>query len=224
MSVRMGPGAITLTAIPLGANSTAITLLRSMSPALEVPYAERPVPPRWPEIEPILMMRPPPCSIMRRAAACAVRKVPVRLTRSTRSQSARVVSTNMRWKADAGVVDQDIDAPEGFGTRGDHALAVIGDAHVADEEVRAASCLADGPRRALGGLAVLVDQHHGGALASELGGDGAADAAARTCHERNLVLEPHGCLLALRSSCARANYRPGAAPPARAAPRSRSTP
>ena len=77
------------------------------------------------------MMTPPPCSRMCGTKAWAVRKTDFTLTAKTRSNS-RVLDLHQRLVAvgRAGVVDHDVDAPEGLDRRFGRPLDVVAVRHV----------------------------------------------------------------------------------------------
>ena len=89
---------------------------------------------------------------------------------------------------DAGVVDEDVEAPEGRDRAGDEPLSLIAVADVGLVEQRARAELRGG------GLALLdvdVADRDLGALAGEALGDGEADALRRPRDHRDLVLQTH---------------------------------
>ncbi len=93
---------------------------------------------------------------------------------------------------DAGVVDEDVEAPEGGDGGADEALGLRGDADVGAERdglpAQLLDLRRDGARFVL--LAVVVHGHVG-ALAREAQGDGLADAARAAGDEGGLAFESH---------------------------------
>ena len=91
--VSIGPCAIALTIIPWPESSVARTLQICITAAFEAPWcAMPPIFPLCPEIDPIWIILPPPCLSITLAAACAVKKEPVKFIVRTRFQSSIVVS------------------------------------------------------------------------------------------------------------------------------------
>ena len=60
-----------------------------------------------------MMAPPPPCATIRRAAAWPHRNTDLRFVRSTRSKSSSVEVEEVGVVGDAGVVDEDVETPEG---------------------------------------------------------------------------------------------------------------
>src|SRR6266496_4242560 len=92
--VSIWAGAIAFTVMECWASSTAMVRVSSMTPALAALYPTRFSTPRKPLMEAVVMIRPPPCLTICRAAAWQQRKTPVRLTRSTRCHWASGCSRN----------------------------------------------------------------------------------------------------------------------------------
>src|SRR5919202_3981539 len=94
VSTNVGPTAFTV--IPYCASSIASTFVRSTTPPLLAPYADRSSMPTTPTCEAMLIMRPPsPRATMCRAAACAAKKLPLRFVSSTLSQLASSTSNTL---------------------------------------------------------------------------------------------------------------------------------
>jgi len=73
-------------------NSAAVTRLRWLIPALDMPYAAVPPTPTWPANDDMLTMAPPPRSTILGAACLVHSHAPRRLIPMTRSKSLTVVS------------------------------------------------------------------------------------------------------------------------------------
>ena len=163
----------------------------------------------------MLTITPRPAGSMWRAAAWAQRNVPVRLTASVRDQTSRSSSSRGRDRADAGVVDEDVEATvlgdDGVEQRGD--LLGIGDVgHPRrGDPARGAQARGGGA----GELLVEVGDHDARALRRQLVGDRRAEAASRSRDHRDPPVE-HRALLPHRGRRGRrataSSIRPVTAP------------
>ena len=114
----------------------------------------------------VVMMRPPPCLTIWRAAIWQHRNTPVRLTRSTRCHWASGAQQRRRV-GDARVGEHHVEPPE-LGDRAiDERLHLAGVADVHAHGEGPAPGLDDLPRDRLGRLRLHVAQHHRRALRRE---------------------------------------------------------
>src|SRR4051794_20964689 len=92
IGVRAGPGLMTFTRMRSGASSSASARASPVTPVLAAMYAASPGRGRRAMIDAVTIRLPPPRSRIAGTTAWAARKNAVRLTSSTRSHSARVIS------------------------------------------------------------------------------------------------------------------------------------
>ena len=96
MSVGMCAGATQFTRMPCSARSIATHRVRWMTAAFAARYVISPPPALIPPIEVVLMIEPPPCSAMCRAARWHPTMTPKRFTRINASKSSRSSSRKRR--------------------------------------------------------------------------------------------------------------------------------
>jgi hypothetical protein len=128
-------------------------------------------------IEEILTIDPLRCALMIRAASRQQRKVPVRLTLTTRFHSSSVVSATGRASPTAGVVHEDVEPAKALSKRSKERAHIV-----FARDIRAPGKLA---------LRLEIAYRDRGALVAERLCDRASDAASSAGDERNLVCEPH---------------------------------
>ena len=88
----------------------AMFLVSITTPPFDALYALPPSVPSMPSMLAMLMMLPDRCSSIGRSACLATRNVPVRLTASTRSHSARSTEVHRAAAGDARGVDHRVEA------------------------------------------------------------------------------------------------------------------
>ena len=139
-----------------------------------------------------MMLPPRPSACMCRKAARVVRKRPVEMDGQQLPPFAEVELLDRRYRLNAGIGNQDVHLAQqrdGLGKAGLD-LCLVGNVDRNADGALAAEFLG----HLISALLIVVGDHDLGTFADEEPGNLLADAASRTGHDGNLVLETHGTI------------------------------